>query len=135
MGAQLPPLLWDDFNGIGTVSGHIALILTKRPGIEGLYDVWGHRVDLAERLMLRFFCEDPDPEGAPDDLVADGVVSFDQSTGRWMALLDDYVRHRSEISPDSGHWAISANWAAIHAARQELVERVRRGELPTHPRA
>ncbi|MBW3541961.1 MAG: hypothetical protein KY476_16960 [Planctomycetes bacterium] len=41
--------------------------------------------------------DDGDEEGRPDDLLADGVIEFDEASGCWVAAVDwDTVRHASD---------------------------------------
>lgn len=60
-------------------------------------DLARHRIELREGLVLAFYSDDADDEGAPDDLLAEGTVQYDAAAGRWVALLDrGAIRHASD---------------------------------------
>jgi hypothetical protein len=59
-------------------------------------------IDLREGLALTFYMDDADDEGRPDELRADGVVSYSAAEQCWVADVDwSAVRHASdERRPD-----------------------------------
>lgn len=60
-------------------------------------DLARHRIELTEGLVLTFYSDDADDEGKPDDLLVEGTVQYDESAGRWVALIDrDAIKHASD---------------------------------------
>jgi hypothetical protein len=60
-------------------------------------DLVRQRIELSEGLMLTFYMDDADDQGEPDELRAEGAVSYDQSAATWVASVDwSAVRHASD---------------------------------------
>jgi len=62
-------------------------------------------IEPREGMALTFFMDDADDEGRPDELLARGVVHYDEETGTWVASVDwSTVRHASEenAAPENG---------------------------------
>ena len=57
-------------------------------------------IELREGLTLTFWTDDEDDAGKPDELLAEGIVLFDEVNGCWVATV---------------------NWSAIRHASEELV--------------
>jgi hypothetical protein len=54
-------------------------------------------IQLREGLVLTFYMDDADDEGRRDELLAEGVVQFDEKERGWVARVDwSAVRHASE---------------------------------------
>ena len=60
-------------------------------------------VQLQDGLVLTLYMDDADDKGRPDELLADGVVHFNESERRWVAAIDwSAIRHASqEKSPEA----------------------------------
>jgi hypothetical protein len=60
-------------------------------------------IQLKEGLVLTFYMDDADDEGRPDELLADGVVRYDENERGWVAQIDwSAVRHASEERQRNG---------------------------------
>jgi hypothetical protein len=60
-------------------------------------DLENQGIELREGLNLTFYTDDADDEGQPDDLLADGIVHFDESSNCWVAAIDwKALRHASQ---------------------------------------
>jgi len=58
-------------------------------------------IQLREGLALTFYMDDADDEGRPDELLAEGVVHYNEAEHAWVAHLDwSAVRHASD---EQGH--------------------------------
>lgn len=56
-------------------------------------------IQLREGLVLTFAMDDLDDEGRPDELRAEGVVSFNEDERCWVAAIDwSALRHASQES-------------------------------------
>jgi hypothetical protein len=65
-------------------------------------DLARQRIELSEGLVLTFYMDDADDQGEPDELRAEGVVSYDQSASTWVASVDwSAVRHASDEAESS----------------------------------
>jgi hypothetical protein len=66
-------------------------------------DLASQGVQLREGLVLTFYMDDADDHGQPDDLLADGVVHFNEDERCWVAAIDwSALRHASdERQPDA----------------------------------
>ncbi len=61
-------------------------------------DMQKHGLTFKEGLALTFYMDDADDFGRPDDLLVDGVVNYDSTSGHWVATIDrDTFRHQSEL--------------------------------------
>jgi hypothetical protein len=91
--------VWADFNGLFSQ----LLCLTHK---DYCLDAAGNQVPMKAGMMVRAFMEDTDDDGAPDDLVATGVVERSPDWlacrgSRWVLRIDENgVRHRSEVKKD-----------------------------------
>src|SRR5262245_16713657 len=62
-----------------------------------LEDLSRQGVELRDGLLLTLYADDLDGRGQPDDLLADGIVSFSQEEHCWVATIDwAAVRHASD---------------------------------------
>jgi hypothetical protein len=60
-------------------------------------DLTRQGIQLREALVLTFYMDDADGEGRPDELLAEGVVRYDQGERAWVARVDwSAVRHASD---------------------------------------
>jgi hypothetical protein len=65
-------------------------------------DLERQEVELREGMVLTFYTDDANDEGRPDELLAEGVVHFDNAEKCWVATIDwNAIRHASE-EPASG---------------------------------
>ncbi len=72
-------------------------------------------VELREGLVLRFYMDDADEQGRPDELLAEGVVHYDEGGRGWVAQVDwTAVRHASQEQQCNG-----AASAAERPAKQD----------------
>ena len=56
-----------------------------------------HGIELREGLSLTFYTDDGDEQGNPDDLLVDGIVSYDEVDKHWVARIDESTfRYASE---------------------------------------
>jgi hypothetical protein len=54
-------------------------------------------IELREGLVLTFYMDDADDRGEPDELLAEGVVQYDERQSTWVASVDwAAVRHASD---------------------------------------
>lgn len=61
-------------------------------------DLMLNDVKLEEGLRLKFYCDDADDEGTPDDLLFDGTVHFDSEKKQWYVVVDENsYRHESDF--------------------------------------
>ena len=62
-------------------------------------DLAAQGIELHEGMRLVFWSDDADNAGARHDLLADGVVMFNESDGVWVADIDENsFRHVSDES-------------------------------------
>ncbi len=60
-------------------------------------------LELREGLVLIFYMDDADDQGQPDELLAEGVVQYDEADRNWVANVDwSAVRHASQTHPRNG---------------------------------
>ncbi|MBW3600157.1 MAG: hypothetical protein KY475_23145 [Planctomycetes bacterium] len=60
-------------------------------------DLERHGIQLRQGMMLTFYTDDADDDGRPDNLLADGVVEYDEEAGGWVATVDwSALRHASD---------------------------------------
>jgi len=86
----------DDFNRLRLTCAGTTADLTR----EG--------IQLREGLVLTFYMDDADDQGRPDELLAEGVVEFNETERIWVAQVDwSAVRHASEDQPDQHNGATS----------------------------
>jgi hypothetical protein len=63
-------------------------------------------IRLREGLELLLYDADADDQGRPDELRAEGVVTFSSEEHRWVAVIDwDGIRHASDDERASGNGA------------------------------
>ena len=66
-------------------------------------DLERHGIELREGMTLSLYTDDADDNGQSDNLLADGVVHFDESGKCWVAVIDwTALRHASEIRDING---------------------------------
>jgi hypothetical protein len=59
-------------------------------------DLSRQRVELRAGLVLTLYSDDLDEHGRPDELLAEGVVSFSEDEHCWVAAIDwAAIRHAS----------------------------------------
>src|SRR5690349_20301018 len=59
-------------------------------------DLARQRVELREGLLLTLYSDDLDEMGQPDELLADGIVSYSEDEHCWVATIDwAAIRHAS----------------------------------------
>jgi hypothetical protein len=55
------------------------------------------KIDLRDGLVLRFYTDDEDEDGRPDEMTVDGIVRYNAVDRCWVAEVDwSSVRHRSD---------------------------------------
>ena len=60
-------------------------------------DLKQYGIELEDGLALTFYTDDGDDAGNRDDLLVDGVVSYDEAARRWVAVIDEATfRHASD---------------------------------------
>jgi len=60
-------------------------------------DIEKHGISLEEGLALTFYMDDADDDGNADELLVDGVLEYDATSSRWVAVIDrETFRHASE---------------------------------------
>ena len=51
-------------------------------------------------MTLHFWNDDADDAGSQDNLIFEGVIHFDETLGRWHAVIDENsYRHESDEQP------------------------------------
>jgi hypothetical protein len=56
-------------------------------------------IELREGLLLTLYTDDADDHGQPDELMADGVVHFNNEENCWVAAIDWHaLRHASDAT-------------------------------------
>jgi hypothetical protein len=64
-------------------------------------DLKKHNIELKSGLHLVFYNEDEDSNGNRDDLVVEGIVSYDEINKRWVAEIDwDDIKNISQLSSE-----------------------------------
>ena len=72
-------------------------------------DLARQQIELRGGLILTLYSEDLDAAGQPDELLADGVVSFSKEDQCWVATIDwSAIRHASDIH-GNGNGAVAGN--------------------------
>ena len=56
-------------------------------------DVKASDTKLEDGMVLRFYCDDADVSGNPDDLYFEGTVHFDAEKQCWYAVIDEASYH------------------------------------------
>lgn len=60
-------------------------------------DLARHNVELRDGLTLLLYADDLDDDGQPDQLLAEGVVSYSENEHIWVAAIDSAaIQYRSE---------------------------------------
>jgi hypothetical protein len=60
-------------------------------------------IELREGMTLTLYADDANDAGQPDELLADGVVHYDEAAQCWVAAIDwKAIRHASEESTAGG---------------------------------
>jgi hypothetical protein len=60
-------------------------------------DIERHGIELREGMRLTLYMDDVDDHGRPDELLADGVVHFNNQENCWVAAIDwNALRHASD---------------------------------------
>ena len=56
-------------------------------------------IELREGMVLTLYSDDANDEGQPDELLAEGIVQYDEAAKCWVAAIDwQAVYHASEKS-------------------------------------
>jgi hypothetical protein len=81
----------DDFNRLRlTCAGTVA-------------DLTRQGIQLREGLVLTFYMDDADDQGRPDELLAEGIVHYDEQERGWVAQVDwSAVCHASDDQHRNG---------------------------------
>jgi hypothetical protein len=59
-------------------------------------DLERQQIQLSEGMTLTLYTDDADDAGQPDELLADGVVQYNEQEKCWVAAIDwQAMRHRS----------------------------------------
>lgn len=62
-------------------------------------DLEKYGIELEEGLELTFYSDDVDDSGKRDDLIARGVVTYNNSIKQWVAVIDwNLITHCSDYS-------------------------------------
>lgn len=87
------PKIYADFQNL---DDHNRLRLTCAGTSE---DLARQGIDLHEGLVLTLYMDDADDQGQPDELLADGVVHYNEEERVWVASVDwSAIRHASDDS-------------------------------------
>lgn len=85
------PKIYADFNNADT---HGRLRLNC---VGTTKDLARHNVELRDGLALQLYSDDLDGVGQPDELLAEGVVSYSEDEHIWVAAIDwAAIRHRMD---------------------------------------
>src|SRR5262249_17228491 len=69
-------------------------------------DLERQRIELHEGMALTLYTDDADDVGRPDELLADGVVQYNEQEKCWVAAIDwQAIRHLSEQAKGRGSTA------------------------------
>jgi hypothetical protein len=67
-----------------------------------LRDLERHKIELRPGMTLHLYTDDATDDGQPDELIADGIVSYDAAEKCWVAAIDwNAVRNRSQTHETS----------------------------------
>jgi hypothetical protein len=89
---MVKPKVYADFHN-ADASGRVRLNC-----VGSIEDLARQGIALREGMALTLYADDLDTQGRPDELLADGIVSFSEEEHCWVAAVD---------------------WSAIHHASQE----------------
>ena len=65
-------------------------------------DLERQKIELREGMSLTLYTDDANDEGQPDELLAEGVVQYNEAENCWVAAIDwSAIRHSSE-NPAAG---------------------------------
>jgi hypothetical protein len=93
----MSPLIYADFHNL---DGSNRLRLNCAGTLE---DLARHGAELKEGARLAFYMDDANDAGEPDELIVEGVVTFDPETKGWVAAVDwSSVRHASDLKRGGG---------------------------------
>lgn len=85
------PKIYADFHKVDE-NGRLILICIGTKS-----DIEKYGVEFQDGMVITFYCDDADDDGNPDDLLADGIVSYDVEKYYWTATIDwNTVRHTSD---------------------------------------
>src|SRR5262249_46161263 len=60
-------------------------------------DLEQQRIELRDGMALTFYTDDANDNGQPDELIAEGIVHYDQSQKCWVGVIDwQALRHASD---------------------------------------
>jgi hypothetical protein len=63
-------------------------------------DLQSQGIELREGMALTFYSDDAADDGRPDELLAEGIVQYDQAEACWVGVIDwQALRHTSD-EPD-----------------------------------
>lgn len=61
-------------------------------------DLSRYRIEMRDGLRLLLYSDDADANGTRDDLLVEGIVTFDVGQSRWVAEINwDAIRHESDL--------------------------------------
>jgi len=71
--------------------------MQRRFTIGTFKDLEREKITPVEGMTLYFWTDDADEAGNPDNLTFEGIIHFDQTLGRWYAVIDENsYRHESD---------------------------------------
>ena len=74
--------------------------MNRRFTIGTFKDLEEEKITPAEGMTLHFWNDDADDAGNQDNLIFEGVIHFDETLGRWYAVIDENsYRHESDEQP------------------------------------
>jgi hypothetical protein len=86
------PRIYADFNNADSL-GRLRLNC-----VGAVEDLARRHVQLREGMLLTLYTDDLDDEEQPDELLAEGVVSFSEGEQCWVAAIDwSAIRHASDV--------------------------------------
>jgi hypothetical protein len=91
-------------------------------------------IELKEGMVLTLYTDDATDDGRPDELLAEGVVHYDNAEECWVATIDwQAIRHASQISGVNGGVETSASdWPPADPTRlAEGLQQAREGKTVT----
>jgi hypothetical protein len=107
------PLIHHDFMGEGDEQFYY-LQLTPFGGFDRLWWASEGNPMLQEGMPIRLYSFDPNREGEPDILVAEGTVHRLLHDREWYAHIPRrQIGHFSELGTDPAHWAHGVDWAEV----------------------
>lgn len=92
------PKVYADFQN-ADAQGRLRLIC-----VGTVQDLARQQIQLREGLILTLYADDADAENQPDELQAEGVVTYSQEEHCWVAVIDwSAIRHASDAEKTSAN--------------------------------